>query len=138
MPAPIKDIKKAMRLQAETANMSHQMRQRILSVPNLSGTAPRVRTSQVRTPRVRTPRVPPYIFKRVIFRQVSLLAASLVIGIFVVSFFLTNSSDPATRQANVPANVPEISAEEWVFSPSAFDENSLDPSGIFTTNFMIE
>ena len=133
MPAPIKDIKKAMRLQAETATMSHQMRQRILSVPNLSGTAPRVRT-----PRVRTPRVQPYVFKRVIFRQVSLLAASLVIGIFVVSFFLTNSSDPATRQANVPANVPEISAEEWVFSPSAFDENSLDPSGIFTTNFMIE
>ena len=43
MPAPIKDIKKAMRLQAETATMSHQMRQRILSVPNLSGTAPRVR-----------------------------------------------------------------------------------------------
>ena len=128
MPAPIKDIKKAMRLQAETATMSHQMRQRILSVPNPSGTAPRVRT----------PRVQPYIFKRVIFRQVSLLAASLVIGIFVVSFFLTNSSDPATRQANVPANVPEISAEEWVFSPSAFDENSLDPSGIFTTNFMIE
>ena len=133
MPAPIKDIKKAMRLQAETATMSHQMRQRILSVPNLSGTAPRVRT-----PRVRTPRVQPYVFKRVIFRQVSLLAASLVIGIFVVSFFLTNSSDPATRQANVRANVPEISAEGWVFSPSAFDENSLDPSGIFTTNFMIE
>ena len=128
MPAPIKDIKKAMRLQAETATISHQMRQRILSVPNLSGTAPMVRT----------PRVQPYIFKRVIFRQVSLLAASLVIGVFVVSFFLTNSSDPATRQANVPANVPEISAEEWVFSPSAFDENSLDPSGIFTTNFMIE
>ena len=40
MPAPIKDIKKAMRLQAETATMSHQMRQRILSVPNPSGTAP--------------------------------------------------------------------------------------------------
>ena len=102
MPASIKDLKKAMRLQAETANMSHQMRQRILSVPNPSGTAPRVRTSQTRTPRVQ-----PYIFKRVIFRQVSLLAASFVIGIFVVSFFLTNSSDPASRQANVP----EISAE---------------------------
>ena len=122
MPASIKDIKKAMRLQAETATMSHQMRQRILSVPNLSGTTPQ---THARAPRV-------------FFRQVSLLAASLVIGVFVVSFFLINSSDPATRQANVPANVPEISAEGWVFSPSAFDENSLDPSGIFTTNFMIE
>ena len=128
MPAPIKDIKKAMRLQAETATMSHQMRQRILSVPNPSGTAPRVRASRARL----------HVFQNTIFRQVSLLAASLVIGVFVVSFFLTNSSDPATRQANVPANVPEISAEGWIFSPSALDENSLDPSGIFTTNFMIE
>ena len=132
MPASIKDIKKAMRHQAETANMSHQMRQRILSVPNLNDTTsqtlapqtlapqtrvPHTRVSRMRVPQMRMPHMP----------QMSVpqrMAASLVIGVFVTSFFMVNSPS-STRQA-------------WVFSPSAFDENSLDPSSVFTTNYTIE
>ena len=124
MSASIKDIKKAMRHQAETATMSHQMRQRILSVPNLNDTTSQTRVPQTLAPHTRIPQMRMPQMRMPQMNVPQMIAASLVIGVFVTSFFMVNSSS-TTRQA-------------WVFSPSAFDENSLDPSSVFTTNYTIE